>query len=69
MSSIEEQNFITLNILGEQVNACYHEAGTENKKCVIFAETGGAAASAYMCWYRFIGNATKSPYRTNPLDS
>jgi len=51
MSSIEERNFIALDISGAQVSTCYHEAGTENKESVIFAQTGGAGASAYMCWY------------------
>ena len=69
MSSTEEKKFIALDVSGEHVNTCYHEAGTENKESVIFAQTGGAGASAYMCWYRFISNATRSPYRTNPLDS
>ncbi|MFB3061533.1 MAG: alpha/beta fold hydrolase, partial [Candidatus Binatia bacterium] len=51
MSTIEERKFIALNISGEQINTCYHEAGRDNKESVIFAQTGGAGASAYMCWY------------------
>ncbi len=51
MFSIEEKKFVVLDISGEQVNTCYHEAGTDNKESLIFAQTGGAGTSAYMCWY------------------
>ncbi len=47
MSIIEERKFVLLDISGEKINTCYHEAGTENKESVIFAQTGGAGASAY----------------------
>ncbi len=51
MSSIEEKNFVSLKVSGEEVNSCYHEAGTEYKECVIFAQTGGAGTTAYMSWH------------------
>ncbi|MEE9144787.1 MAG: hypothetical protein V3U06_08485, partial [Candidatus Binatia bacterium] len=51
MASMDHGKFIRLNASGGQADVHYHEAGTENKESVIFAQTGGAGASAYMCWY------------------
>jgi len=51
MASMDHGKFIRLHASGGQADVHYHEAGTENKESVVFAQTGGAGASAYMCWY------------------
>ena len=43
--------FVTLNVSGERVETHYHELGPAYATCVIFAQTGGAGTTAYMCWY------------------
>src|SRR5215468_4476389 len=49
--SMERGKFVTLNISEHQIKTHYHEAGERGKPCVVFAQTGGAGTSAYMCWY------------------
>jgi pimeloyl-ACP methyl ester carboxylesterase len=48
---MEQGKFVTLNTSGHQIKTHYHEVGGGGKPCVVFAQTGGAGASAHMCWY------------------
>lgn len=50
MANMRVGNFVCLDVDSEQVNTYYHERG-EGDNAVIFVQTGGAATSAYMCWY------------------
>jgi len=49
--SMEEGKFVTLNVSEHQFKTHYHEVGGRGKPCVVFAQTGGAGTSAYMCWH------------------
>lgn len=51
MTGIGHGKFIKLHASGVQVDVYYHENGPEGGQPTIFAQTGGAGTSAYMCWY------------------
>jgi len=68
MSSIEEKHFVALNFSGEQINTCYHEAGRDNKESIVFAQTGGAGTSAYMCWHLNMSKLAESGYHVYAPD-
>ena len=68
MTGIEEKKFEVLDISGERVNTFYHEAGTNNKEDLIFAQTGGAGTSAYMCWYPNLTTFAEAGYHVYAPD-
>jgi 2-hydroxy-6-oxonona-2,4-dienedioate hydrolase len=60
--------FRRLSISGEEVNVHYHERG-EGQDYVIFIQTGGAATSAYMCWYLNIDRFADAGYHVFAPDT
>jgi 2-hydroxy-6-oxonona-2,4-dienedioate hydrolase len=60
--------FLTLKVSGEEINAHYHERG-RGRNVVIFAQTGGAATSAYMCWYLNLDAFADAGYHVFAPDS
>jgi len=68
MTGIEEKKFEVLDISGERVNTFYHEAGTNNKEDLIFAQTGGAGTSAYMSWYPNLTTFAEAGYHVYAPD-
>ena len=51
MVNMSNGKFVTLGVGGAQVKTHYHEAGAAGRDAVLFVKTGGAATTAYMCWY------------------
>ena len=51
MVRIEDGKFIGLHASGVQADVHYYETGPGGGQPMILAQTGGAGASAYMCWY------------------
>ncbi len=62
-------SFLDLTVSGAQVRAHYHELGPVDGVPVLFAHTGGAAASAWMCWYRNLEAFAEAGYRVIAPDS
>ena len=63
MATMKEGGFVTLDVSGVQVDTHYHESGPEGDDVVIFAQTGGAGTSAYMCWYLNMSRFGENGYR------
>jgi 2-hydroxy-6-oxonona-2,4-dienedioate hydrolase len=49
--NMEHGKFVTLNVSEHRIKTHYHEIGGSGNPPVVFAQTGGAGTSAYMCWY------------------
>jgi len=65
----EDGKFVTLEASGEQINVHYYEAGETNRDSVIFVQTGGAATSAFMCWYLNLDAFAGASYHVLAPDS
>jgi pimeloyl-ACP methyl ester carboxylesterase len=51
MIEFEQGKSIRLQVSDEQIDVHFHEMGERNEESIIFVQTGGAATSAFMCWY------------------
>jgi len=60
---------LSLRVGASQVQAHYHELGPPEGVPVLFAHTGGAAASAWMCWYRNLAVFAAAGYRVLAPDN
>ena len=65
---LSEGKFAELSVRGSRIKAHYHEAGDGNNH-VVFLQTGGAATSAYMCWYRNMEEFARAGYRVYAPDA
>jgi 2-hydroxy-6-oxonona-2,4-dienedioate hydrolase len=68
MAKMPVGNFVRLDVASEQVNTHYHERG-KGDNVVIFVQTGGAATSAYMCWYANMDVFADAGYRVLAPDT
>src|SRR5437870_5810184 len=68
LSGLAEGKFAEFTIQSSRIKAHYHEAG-EGDKHVIFLQTGGAATSAYMCWYMNLEAFAKAGYHVYACDA
>lgn len=66
-ASLAESKFIEVAAPGVLVRTHYHEAG-EGDDAVIFVQTGGAATSAFMCWYLNMPAFAKAGYHVYAPD-
>lgn len=63
MTTKKQGEFVKLDVSGVQVDTHYYETGPEGDDVVIFAQTGGAGTSAYMCWYLNMSGFSENGYR------
>jgi pimeloyl-ACP methyl ester carboxylesterase len=68
LSALAEGKFAEFAIQGSRIKAHFHEAG-EGDKHVIFLQTGGAATSAFMCWYMNLEAFAKAGYHVYAPDA
>jgi len=64
-----ESQFLDLTVGPAQVRAHYHDLGPRDGAPVLFCHTGGAAVSAWMCWYRNVEAFATAGYRVIAPDS
>src|SRR5574342_973895 len=69
MIRFEEGKFGTLEVSGEQINVHYYEVGESGRESVVFVQTGGAATSAYMCWYLNLEPFAEARYHVLAADA
>lgn len=60
---------LTLQVGTSQVRAHYHDLGPADGAPVLFAHTGGAAVSAWMCWYPTLAAFAAAGYRVLAPDN
>jgi len=68
LSALAEGKFAEFTIQDARIKAHYHEAG-EGDKHLIFLQTGGAGATAYMCWYMNLEAFAKAGYHIYAPDA
>jgi pimeloyl-ACP methyl ester carboxylesterase len=51
MIEFEQGKSIRVQVSDEQIDVHFYEMGERNEESIIFVQTGGAATSAFMCWY------------------
>jgi pimeloyl-ACP methyl ester carboxylesterase len=69
MIDFDDGKFLALDVGGEQIKVHYYELGEKDEEPVIFVQTGGAATSAYMCWYLNFEAFTHAGYHVLAPDS
>jgi len=68
LSALAEGKFAEFTIQDSRIKAHYHEAG-EGGKNLVFLQTGGAGATAYMCWYMNLDAFAKAGYHVYAPDA
>ena len=66
--ALAEEKFAEFIIQNSRIKAHYHEAG-EGDKHLILVQTGGAGATAYMCWYMNLDAFAKAGYHVYAPDA
>lgn len=51
MIGFEQGKFVRVQVSDEQIDVHFYEIGERTDESIIFVQTGGAATSAFMCWY------------------
>ena len=51
MIGFEQGKFVRVQVSDEQIDVHFYEIGERREESIIFVQTGGAATSAFMCWY------------------
>ena len=69
MIGFDEGKFARIEVAGEQINVRYYETGERSRESVVFVQTGGAATSAYMCWYLNLDAFAEAHYHVLAPDS
>lgn len=69
MSIPPSPRFLDLNVGEARLRAHYHDLGPADGVPVLFVHTGGAAVSAWMCWYRNLEAFANAGYRVIAPDS
>lgn len=69
MLRMDQGKLVALEVSGERINVHYYEAGETTGESVIFVQTGGAATSAFMCWYLNLDAFAGASYHVLAPDS
>ena len=67
--NINDGKFVDLVVAGNQVSTYYYQSGDPSGEVVIFLHTGGAGASAFMCWHQTFDKFAEAGYHTFAPDS
>jgi 2-hydroxy-6-oxonona-2,4-dienedioate hydrolase len=65
---LSEGKFAELRVRGSRIKAHYHETG-DGEDHVIFLQTGGAATSAFLCWYMNMEEFARAGYKVYAPDA
>src|SRR5436309_3364590 len=69
MPEIDPGKYIVLRAGRSELRVHYHEMGPADGTPVVFVQTGGAATSAWMCWYRTLPAFADGGYHVIAADS
>jgi 2-hydroxy-6-oxonona-2,4-dienedioate hydrolase len=67
-SVLAEGKFTELSVQGSRIKTHYHDTG-DGENHVIFLQTGGAATSAYTCWYMNLEEFANAGYKVYAPDA